>query len=123
MWFQDLHAVGLQEFVHRVVGILQIDQLPCARRTGLAAGRGESLGDAVVTKRARGGSVGLGIQEAAAVRAGLDAVATSQAVLLVDQNHTIRRNKCRSYWADLRTGRVGAVVAHLGNVKVFSTFV
>ena len=57
-------------------------------------------------------------QEAEAVRAGLDAVPASQTVLLIYQHDAIRRDKRRAYRTNLRTRRVGALVAHLWNVEV-----
>src|SRR5271166_3982103 len=60
--------------MHRIVGVLEVHQLPGASGTGLATCGGESLGDAVVAERALRGRLRLWIQEAATVRAGLDAV-------------------------------------------------
>src|SRR5215831_11762688 len=69
VWFQHLHAVGLNKFVYRIVGILEVDELAGASRASLATGRGESLGDAVVAECVLRGGIGFRIQEAAAIRA------------------------------------------------------
>src|SRR5208282_218810 len=50
--FQHLHAMGFQELVNRVVGILQVGQLPRTRRTRLAACGGQALPDPVIAERA-----------------------------------------------------------------------
>ena len=85
------------------------------RGTGFAAGRGESLGDAVIAQRALVGRVRLGVEEAAAVGAGLDAVAAAEAIFLVHQHHAVGSDERRADRADLHARRVRAVVAELGD--------
>ena len=109
-----------QEFVNRVLGILQVRKLTRACRADLAAGGGQALGNAVITERALLGGVGSGIDKAAAVRAGLHAIATSEAVTLVDQDDPVRTNEGCADRAHLRTRRIGAVIAELGNKEILA---
>src|SRR6185437_8602067 len=48
--FQYLHRVRAQEFMNRVIRILQVRELPRAGGTDFAASRSQSLGDAVITE-------------------------------------------------------------------------
>src|SRR5260370_15529564 len=79
---QDHHFVFAQEFVDRILGVLEIDQLARAGGTGFAACGGESLGDAVVAEGAFVDGLALGVEVAATVGTGLDAIAAAEAVIL-----------------------------------------
>src|SRR5215471_14606564 len=113
--FQDRYLVLAQEFVDRVLRILEIDQLP--RRGGaiLAARGGQPLGDAVITQRALVRGAGFRMQVTAAVRACLNAVPAAEAVVLVDQNHAIGADEGRADRADLHARGIGAMVAEFGH--------
>src|ERR1700693_147445 len=100
--FQNLHAMGFQELVNRVVGILQVGQLPRARRTGLAACGGQTFRDPVIAESAFLGGITLRVDEAATVRAGLHTIPAAEAVFLVDQNHAIRAYEGCAHRTDLR---------------------
>ena len=101
---QYLHAVRFQELVNRVVGILEIHQLPRTGRANLATRGGQALGDPVIAKRALVRDSFFRVNIAAAVRAGLHAIRAAQAVLLIHQHHTVRSHKGRTHRADLRAG-------------------
>src|ERR1019366_6719146 len=73
VWLQDLHLVVAQKFVHGVLGVLEIHQLAGASWAIFAAGGGEALADAVVAEGALIHRILIGMQVAAAVRAGLHA--------------------------------------------------
>src|SRR6516164_462739 len=68
---QDHHFALAQEFVDRILGVLEIHQLARPGGTVLAARRGESLGDAVVAEGALIDRLALRVEVAAAIRAGL----------------------------------------------------
>src|ERR1039458_7294537 len=100
--------MGLQEGVDGVVRIFQVAQLARAGGAALAAGGGEALGDAVIAECALVGDFLLGVKVAAAVGTGLHAVGATEAVGLVDENDSVRRDKGGADRADLGAGRVGA---------------
>lgn len=104
-----------------VVGILEVDELPRAGGTTFAASGGQPLGDAVITKRAFVGDVFGGVEETAAVGASLNAIAASDAVVLIHENYAIRGVEGGSHRADLSARRIHTVVAEFGDKKVFST--
>src|SRR5208337_2366220 len=116
----DLHAVGLQEFMNRVIGVFQVRKLPRPRRAHLAAGGRESFGDPVIAEGTFLRGFRLWVDEAAPIRARLYAIAAAEAVFLVDQNRTVRTNECRAHGTHLRARRIGALIAHLGNEKVLA---
>src|SRR5208337_2041283 len=93
MRLQDLHRVRLQKGVNRIAGIFQVGQLPRARGACLATGGGQALRDPVVTERAFIGGMFLGMEETASIRTGLDAIPAAQAIIVVDEHHTIGRMK------------------------------
>ena len=120
--FKTVTLLFAQELVHRVLGVLEIHQLPRAGGAVLAAGRGQALGDAVVAERALVHGFGFGVQVAAAVGAGLHAVAAAQAVLLVHQHDAIRADEGGAHRADLHAGGIRAVVAELGNEEALEVW-
>src|SRR2546423_2830132 len=75
---EDLDSVVLQKIVNGILGVLEIDELPGAGGAVLATRGGEALGDAVVTEIALIDGLFLRMEVAAAVRAGLDAVAAAE---------------------------------------------
>src|SRR5208283_6208618 len=77
---QYLDLVVAQDFVHRVLGVLEIHQQARPGRAVFATRRGEPPRDAVVTERAFVHRLLLRMQVAATVRAGLHAVAAAQAI-------------------------------------------
>src|ERR1035441_4565921 len=112
---QNLHLVVAQKFVHGVLGVLEIGQLARAGRAVFAAGGSEALGDAVVAERALIHRFGIGMQVAAAVRAGLHAVTAAEAVVRVHQHHAIGADEGGAHGADLHAGGMFALVAELGD--------
>src|SRR5579862_4598643 len=102
--FQNLHGMSPQKFVNRVVRILQVGELARSGGTDLATRRREPLRDPVITERAFLRRVGLGIDEAASVGAGLYAVTATHAVFLIDQDHAIGRAEGGSDRTHLSTG-------------------
>src|ERR1035437_3185422 len=115
---QDVDLVVLEEFVNGVVRVLEIAQLARARRAGLTAGGREALRDPVVAERALVDRLGPRVDEAAAVRAGKDAVPAAEAVGLVDHDNAVRAHERGADRADLDAGRMGAVVAELRDEEV-----
>src|SRR5437899_11412996 len=109
-----------QELVNRILWILEICELARTGRTDLAAGGRQSLGDAVITQRAFLRRVGLGVDEAAAVRTCLHTVTAAEAVVLVDKNHAVGRDESCANGTNLCTGRVLAVVAQFRYEEVLA---
>ena len=99
----------------RILGVLEIDQLARAGGTVFAACGGESLGDAVVAEGAFVDGLALGVEVAATVGTGLDAVAATEAVILVNEDDAIGADEGGADGADLDAGGIDAVVAELGN--------
>src|SRR4051812_45191883 len=64
---QDLDWMRAQELVHRIGRVLEIRDLPRARRARLATGRLQPLRDAVIAERALVGGIGARIDVAAPV--------------------------------------------------------
>src|SRR5271165_5327833 len=114
MRFQNLHAVGLQKFMNRVFGVLQVGKLASGRRAHLAARGRESLGDPVIAESAFVRSLCVWIDEAAPVRACLHAIAAAKAVLLVYEHDAVGTDERCAHRTYLRAGGVSAVVAQLG---------
>src|ERR1035437_1788308 len=98
---QDLFLVVAQVFVDRILGVLEVHQLPGAGGAGLATSRGQPLGDSVVTERALVGRIRLRMEITAAVRAGLDAIAAAQAVVFIHQDDAIGTDIGGAHGADL----------------------
>src|SRR5208283_2871622 len=121
MRLQDLHRVRLQKGVNRIVGILQVGQLPRACGTCLATCGGQALRDPVITERAFVGSMFFGMEETASVRAGLDAIAAAQAIIVIDEHYPIGCMKSGADGAHLGAWRIDALVAHLGHEEVLAT--
>ena len=115
---EHLDLVGSQVDMDRIVGILEVPEPAASGRAHLGTGGGEALGDAVVAEIALVHGVGAGIDEAAPVGAGLDAVAAAHAVGLVHQHRPIRRDEGRAHRTDLGAGRIRALVAHLRHEEV-----
>src|SRR5215475_9522756 len=113
MRLQHLHRVGLEKFVNGIVGIFQICQLPCPGRAVLTARRGQPFADAVITQRAFVSCVLCRVKEPATVGASLNAIAATEAVLVIDQHNSIRGVVCGSDRTDLRARRIHAVIAEL----------
>src|SRR5437660_4782221 len=109
-----------QELVNRILWILEICELARTGRTDLAAGGRQSLGDSVITQRAFLRRVGLGVDEAAAVRTCLHTVTAAEAVVLVDKNHAVGRDESCANGTNLCTGRVLAVVAQFRYEEVLA---
>jgi hypothetical protein len=70
---------------------------------------------AVIAERAFGRHMLLGVDPPGSVRAGLDAVSASDAVVFVHQNHPVGGGECRPHRTHLNTRSVVTVVAQLGN--------
>ena len=107
-----------QELVDRVLRVLEVAEHPRLGGAGLAAGGGEPLRDPVVAEAALVHRLGARVDEAAAVGAGLHAVAAAEAVRLVHEHDPVRALEGRAHRADLHAGRVRAVVAQLGDEEV-----
>src|SRR5450759_3021 len=90
---QDEHVVFAQELVDRLLRVRQVARLPGARRARLAARGRQPLRAAVVAERALVHRLGARVDEPAAVGTRLHAVATPQAVRLVDQHDAIRTDE------------------------------
>src|SRR5579864_9306469 len=106
--------------MNRIFGVLEICELARAGPADFAAGRRQSLGDAVITERALFRGVGLRVDEAATVRACLHTVAASEAVTLVDENDAVGRDEGCANGANLCAGRVRAVITQFGNEEVLA---
>src|SRR5271169_3877710 len=110
---QDLDLVGPQELVDRVFRILEVDELPRARRAAFAAGRREALRDAVVAQVALVDRLRSRDDEPAPVRAGLHAVAAAKAIGLVHEDGAVGALECGAHGTHLRAGRVRALITEL----------
>ena len=104
MRFQNLHIVSLQKLMDRIFGILQVDQLSGTGWAHFTARGRQPFCDPVVAQRAFIGGVLSGMKEAATVRTRLDTVTASQAIVVIDQDHTIRRVESCAHGTDLRAG-------------------
>src|SRR5579863_1294707 len=102
--------MGFQKFMKRVVGILQVHQLPCAGGAVLAARGVQSLSDAVIAQSALLHGLFLWVDEAATVGTRLHAIPAAEAIFFVDQYYTIRSIEGSAYRANLHTRRVHAVI-------------
>ena len=120
MGFQHLHAVRFQEGVNGIVGIFQIGELPSAGGAVFAARGGKAFGDAVIAKRAFIGHVLGGMEVAAAVGAGLDAIAATDAIVLVDEDDAVGGVKRCANRANLRARGIRAVIAEFRDEEVLS---
>ena len=117
MGFQGEHLVLLDERLDRIVchGVFQVAKDARFCRADLHAGRFQSPRDAVIAQRAFLRRFGFRIQEAAAVRAGLDAKAAADAIIRIHQDRAVRRVERRAHRAHLRAGRGFAQIAQLGD--------
>src|SRR5271157_540320 len=104
--------------MNRIFRVFQVGKLPRARRANLATRSGEALRDPVITKGAFVRSLCPRVDEAAAIRTRLHAIAAAQAVFLVYENDTIGTHESRAHRTHLRAGRVRTLIAHLGNEKI-----
>ena len=86
---------------------------PC--RAHLNTGRLQSLRDAVITQRALLGDPRVRVQKTAAVRTGLYAKTTPDAVLLIHQGHALRRIKGRPHRAGFCTRGIFALITEFGH--------
>lgn len=120
MRLQYLHGMGTQKFMNRIFRVFQICQLPGARRANLAAGGGQTLGDAVIAERAFLRRVRLRVDEPASVRAGLHTVTASEAIVLINENDSIRADEGGANGANLRARRIRTVITELGDKEVFA---
>src|SRR5208283_2672083 len=104
MRFENLHIVGLQKRMDWIFGILQVNQLSGAGWAHFTTCGRQTSCDPVVAQRALIGGVLSGMKEAATVGTSLDAVAASQAIVVIDQHYTIRRVESSAHGTDLRAG-------------------
>src|SRR6185369_5439941 len=79
------------------------------------AGRLEILRDAVITPGAFVGNALFLVEIASPVGTGLHAISAADAILVIDQDHTVLGPVGGAGGADLNAGRMGAVVAKLRN--------
>src|SRR5512146_29160 len=117
---KHLHAMSLQEFMDWIIRILQVNKLTCARRAVFAAGGRQALRNPVVAERALVGHLLLRMNVTATIRASLHAICATQAVLLIDQHHSVGRHKRRADRTQLCAWRIGTVVAHLRNEEILA---
>src|SRR6266496_3488286 len=112
---ERLDLVRSDETLNRVVrtGILQVTENARLGGTNLDAGRLESAGDAAITERAFFGGLGFGIEETAAIGAGLNAKTAADAIFRVHQHDPVRGIKGGADRAGLDAGRMLANVAKL----------
>ena len=99
--------------------VLQIRQHARRRGARLAARRRQALRDAVITERALLRHVLFRMDEPAAVRTRLDAIAAAETVLLIHQHHAVRSRERGAHRANLRARGIRAVVAQLGHEELF----
>src|SRR5271169_1781399 len=121
MWLQDLHIVGFEIRVYRIVWILEIGQLARARGAHFAASCRKALGDAVIAKRAFVGDVLRRMEIPAAVGASLDAVTATEAIILIDEHDSVGCVERGANRADLCAGRIRALIAQFRNEEVLSS--
>src|ERR1035437_2944838 len=96
--------MSFQELMNRIVGIFQVSKLASARRTVFAAGSRESFGNPVIAERTFLGGFLLRIDETAAVRTCLHAIAAAKAVFLVYLHHAIGTDKRCAHRTHLGAG-------------------
>src|SRR5208337_2170752 len=99
---QHLDHVSLQKSVNWIMRILQVRQLPRPGRTRFATRGGQALRDAVVTQGAFLRRMPVRMKKAASVRTCLNAVAAAQAIVVIDQHHTVGSMVGGTHWAYLR---------------------
>ena len=109
----------MQHFRNRIVGLQKIPANPGLSRARLNAGRQQPAVNAVITKSAFVSSAENRRDVAAPIRARLNAISATDAVLPVHQNHAVRGMIGCADWTDLRAGRVSAVIAQFGDKKAF----
>src|SRR5581483_10261454 len=117
MWLEHLNAVVLVKLFDRVVRnrVFQVAKNAGLTWANLDTSRLEPAGNAMVAKRAFLGGFGDRIQKPAAVRAGLNAKAATDAIIRIDQHRAIRRVKRGAHRADLNARRVFTKVAKFRN--------
>ena|SRR5436190_10755548 len=113
MRLERLQAVFLVKLLYWIIGnrVLEIPEHTRLGRTDLDASRFESSSDAVVTERALLCRFGDGIEKAAAVRAGLNAKTTADAVLGINQHRSVWGVKSGTHRANLDARGVMAQIA------------
>ena len=111
--FEDHDPVVAEEHADRALLIVHVAEDPRAGRAYLHAGWIQALGDAVVAPRAFFRDTVLFIEEAGAIRAGLDTILAADAVFVVDQYRAVLGLVGSAGRADLNAGRSAAMVAHL----------
>src|SRR5690242_2892119 len=102
---QHLDAMGSQEFVDRILGILQIGENARLSRARLATGRRQSLRDAVIAESTLFSRICFRIQESAAVWTRLNAVPAAETIFLIYQHHTVGRGERSADRTHLRARR------------------
>ncbi len=100
---------------HGIVWILDIAEHPGACGTGMDTCRFEAPGCTVITPGAFLGRMGNGTDEPAGVWTCLDAVTAPNATRTIHKYQSVYRLVTGADRTYLNTGRIGAVVAQLGN--------
>src|SRR6202158_886948 len=113
--FEHVDPIIGSELTDRTLFVVEISEDARTDRTHLDASGQQSLGDAVITPGAFVGNVQFRVEEARGVGARLDAVLATDAIGMVDQDHAVVGLEGRAGWAHLHAGRMGAVVAQLGD--------
>ena len=107
----------VQNFVHLGLLVIQVSEFPGLGRTDIDAGRQQPLANPMITPGTFICGLGLGINKANRIGAGLHAVTTGHTTLGINQNKTILGLKGRTDRADLHTGWVLAHIAELRHKK------
>src|SRR3954465_4199912 len=94
MWLKHLHAVRAQIFVDGICGILEIGELTSTGRTVLAASGGEPLGYTVIAEGAFFRGFLGGMNEAAPVGTGLNAITAAQTISGINEDDAFWRIEC-----------------------------
>src|SRR5665647_1145856 len=116
---KHIDTVIAYEQAHWTLLVVLITENSRTDRASFNTGRVQPFGDTVVTPVALVGDTFIFIEVTHAIGAGLYAIAATDAVGWVDQNHTVFGAVGGTRGAHLHTRRVGALVAQLGHKKGF----
>src|SRR5690554_2635454 len=112
----DLVLVGVHPAGNLALRVVEVTDHPRAAHAAFHAGRQQPELQAVLAEGALVGGLGLVVDEARVVRAGLHAVAAAHAAFVVDQHDAVGALEGRLHRADRHTRRLVAVVAQARQV-------
>src|SRR6516164_282573 len=112
-------SIILDELANWTLLVIEVAKNARAGWTNLNASRPQSLGDTVITPSALVAHISTLIEEARAIRTGLHAILTTDAVGVIDYDHAVVGLVSCAGRAHLHAGRMRAVIAKLRQKKSF----